>query len=85
MWLASTTRWSLTPGRRVSSTATVRRAQEQILALFGRKSVQIFPPPGPNRRDSFFADVVDPMVREAKAIGIPLKDILQHVSSYGDA
>jgi len=37
------------------------------------------------RRDSFFADVVDPMIREAKAIGIPLNDILQHVRSYGDA
>ena len=42
----------------VSSTATVRRAQEQIRALFGRTSVQIFPPPGPNRRDSFFARTV---------------------------
>ena len=42
----------------VSSTATVRRAQEQIRALFGRTSVQIFPPPGPNRRDSFFAQTV---------------------------
>ena len=39
----------------VSSTATVRRACEQIGALFGRTSVQIFPPPGPDRRDSFFA------------------------------
>jgi hypothetical protein len=37
------------------------------------------------RRDSFFADVVDPMIREAKAIGIPLKDIVHHVRSYGDA
>jgi DNA-binding transcriptional regulator YhcF (GntR family) len=38
-----------------------------------------------SRRDSFFADVVDPMIREAKAIGIPLKDIQQHIRSYGDA
>jgi GntR family transcriptional regulator len=37
------------------------------------------------RRDSFFADVVDPMIREAKAIGIPLKDILQHIRTYGEA
>ncbi|GAA1160559.1 GntR family transcriptional regulator [Kribbella jejuensis] len=37
------------------------------------------------RRDSFFADVVDPMVREAKAIGIPLTDILDHIRSYGEA
>lgn len=39
----------------VASTATVRRAESQIKALFGRRNVDIFPPPGPNRRDSFFA------------------------------
>jgi hypothetical protein len=39
----------------VASTATVRRAQDQIQALFARGITQIFPPPGPDRRDSFFA------------------------------
>ncbi len=39
----------------VASTATVRRAQDQIQALFARGVTQIFPPPGPDRRDSFFA------------------------------
>ena len=39
----------------VASTATVRRAQDQIQALFARPLTQIFPPPGPNRRDAFFA------------------------------
>jgi Helicase conserved C-terminal domain len=39
----------------VASTATVRRAQEQIQALFARPQTQIFPAPGPDRRDSFFA------------------------------
>ena len=39
----------------VASTATVRRAQDQIQALFARSLTQVFPPPGPNRRDSFFA------------------------------
>ncbi|MDB5310763.1 MAG: Helicase-like protein [Gemmataceae bacterium] len=39
----------------VASTATVRRAQNQIRALFARRTVDIFPPPGPDRRDSFFA------------------------------
>lgn len=39
----------------VASTATVRRATRQIQALFNRKRVAIFPPPGPNIRDSFFA------------------------------
>jgi hypothetical protein len=39
----------------VASTATVRRAERQIRALFGRSSVAVFPPPGPDRADSFFA------------------------------
>jgi len=42
----------------VASTATVRRATDQIRALFGRSQVDIFPPPGPDRRDSFFAKTV---------------------------
>jgi hypothetical protein len=39
----------------VASTATVRRAEKQIEALFAREETQIFPPPGPDRNDSFFA------------------------------
>jgi len=42
----------------VASTATVRRATSQIRALFGRDTVEVFPPPGPDRRDSFFAKTV---------------------------
>jgi hypothetical protein len=41
----------------VASTATVRRAETQIRALFSR-AVEIFPPPGPDRRDSFFANTL---------------------------
>ena len=39
----------------IASTATVRRAQSQIRALFNRPDVDVFPPPGPDVRDSFFA------------------------------
>jgi Helicase conserved C-terminal domain len=39
----------------IASTATVRRADRQIRALFGRAQTAIFPPPGPSRMDSFFA------------------------------
>ncbi|MEI6427487.1 MAG: DISARM system helicase DrmA, partial [Pseudanabaena sp. ELA607] len=42
----------------VASTATVRRAKHQIRALFARENVDIFPPPSPDRRDSFFAKTV---------------------------
>lgn len=44
----------------IASTATVRRADRQIQALFGRQQVEIFPPPGPDRHDSFFAQTVFP-------------------------
>jgi hypothetical protein len=42
----------------VASTATVRRASEQIRALFDRSKTAIFPPPGIDRTDSFFARTV---------------------------
>ena len=35
----------------IASTATVRRAQDQIQALFARPLTQVFPPPGPDRRE----------------------------------
>lgn len=41
----------------VASTATVRRAADQIRALFDRHRTCIFPAPGLDRRDSFFARV----------------------------
>jgi hypothetical protein len=44
----------------VASTATVRRADSQIRALFNHRLVDIFPPPGPDRRDSFFAKTHSP-------------------------
>ncbi|MBW7881656.1 MAG: helicase [Caldilineaceae bacterium] len=39
----------------VSSTATTRRYEEQIKALYGRTNVVLFPPPGIDADDSFFA------------------------------
>lgn len=41
----------------VASTATVRRARDQIRALFGRPEVAIFPPPGVDDGDTFFAAI----------------------------
>jgi hypothetical protein len=39
----------------VASTATVRRAEQQVTALFARRRVELFPPANANRNDSFFA------------------------------
>lgn len=54
----------------VSSTATVRRAREQIGALFGRSGVTIFPPPGPDRKDSFFARTLEGRATSRLYIGV---------------
>jgi hypothetical protein len=38
----------------VASTATIRRAREQVFQLYLRQ-VNVFPPPGLDARDNFFA------------------------------
>ena len=43
----------------VASTATVRQAQSQVQALFARRETCVFPPPGVERQDSFFAHTVE--------------------------
>ena len=47
------------PPKIIASTATVRRAEAQIQALFARSKVRVFPPPGPERNDNFFSRTVD--------------------------
>ncbi len=41
----------------IASTATARRASEQIRAIFAREDVHLFPPQGVNEGDTFFAEV----------------------------
>ncbi len=50
----------------VASTATVRRAADQIAALFDRNTTSIFPPPGIDRVDSFFARTVPSTTNAAR-------------------
>ena len=55
----------------VASTATARRAQDQVQALFARPATQVFPPPGPDRRNTFFARTVLPSETPARlSVGI---------------
>ena len=72
--------------------ATAAKAFAQLVdegVLFKKRGIGMFVSPDARlllrtgRQDSFFADVVDPMIREAKAIGVPLKDVVQHIRSYG--
>ncbi|MFV8258267.1 DISARM system helicase DrmA [Bdellovibrio bacteriovorus] len=48
----------------IASTATVRHAQKQVKALYGRSAVDIFPVPGVTSKDSFFAKTV-PVTKES--------------------
>ncbi|HFD17067.1 MAG TPA: helicase [Rhodospirillales bacterium] len=50
----------------VASTATVRRAEQQVRRLFARPRTALFPPPGIDRRDSFFA-VAEPAEEDSAA------------------
>lgn len=54
----------------IASTATVRRADDQIKKLFDRDQTAIFPPPGIDRRDSYFAKVNDAPDRQRLYVGI---------------
>ena len=64
----------------IASTATVRRAREQIAALFGRSRTSLFPPPGVDASETFFAklDTASPgrLYLGVAAPGRPLKAIL---------
>lgn len=65
----------------VASTATVRRAEKQIRALFNRRMTDIFPPPGPDRRDTFFAQTVPTTESNARLyVGIAAQGRSQKVA-----
>jgi len=65
----------------VASTATVRAARAQIQALFARRTVDVFPPPGPDRRDSFFAKEIPPATDPGRRyVGIAAPGRSQKVS-----
>ena len=51
----------------IASTATVRLARKQIRALFARTRTEVFPAPGVDRRDSFFARQIVDDPRTARA------------------
>ncbi|MFH1465082.1 MAG: DISARM system helicase DrmA [Pseudomonadota bacterium] len=54
----------------IASTATARRATEQIRAVFARDEVQLFPPQGINAGETFFAEVDDRPERSRLYVGV---------------
>lgn len=68
--------------------ATAAKAFQQLVdegVLYKRRGIGMFVSPQARerlraqRRAGFFADVVDPMVAEARAIGIPLGDVVKRI------
>jgi GntR family transcriptional regulator len=68
--------------------ATAAKGFHQLIdegVLFKKRGIGMFVSPNARqtlrgeRRDRFFADVVDPMVAEARIIGIPLADVLARI------
>jgi len=66
--------------------ATAAKAFQELVdegLLYKRRGIGMFVSPGARerlrsqRRERFFADVVEPMVAEARAIGIPLREVIQ--------
>ncbi|MCP4021125.1 MAG: helicase [Desulfobacteraceae bacterium] len=51
--------------KHIASTATIRMAQEQVRRLYG-KTVAVFPPPGLNCDDSFFAKTIPLKIRPGR-------------------
>jgi GntR family transcriptional regulator len=68
--------------------ATVAKAFQQLVdeqVLYKKRGIGMFVSPTARdtlrakRRERFFSDVVDPMVAEAKAVGIPIGEVLARI------
>lgn len=68
--------------------ATAAKAFQQLVdegVLYKRRGIGMFVASGARRslqeerRRRFFTDVVDPLIAEAQAIGVPLESVIEHV------
>jgi DNA-binding transcriptional regulator YhcF (GntR family) len=73
--------------------ATAAKAFQQLVdegVVYKKRGIGMFVSPTARdslraqRREHFFADVLDPMVAEARAIGIPIEEIVEHLRAKGD-
>ncbi|MCB9745377.1 MAG: hypothetical protein H6741_27830 [Alphaproteobacteria bacterium] len=58
------------PPKILASTATARRASQQIRALYARPVVELFPPPGLDPDDTFFARVDEAETATRRYLGV---------------
>ncbi|GAT66835.1 GntR family transcriptional regulator [Planomonospora sp. ID91781] len=68
--------------------ATAAKAFQQLVeegVLYKKRGIGMFVSPDARdalraeRRENFFTDVVDPMVAQAKTVGIPLGDVIERI------
>ena len=68
--------------------ATVAKAFQQLVdeqVLYKKRGIGMFVSPTARdalraqRRETFFSDVVDPMVAEAKAVGVPIDEVVARI------
>lgn len=68
--------------------ATVAKAFQQLVdeqVIYKKRGIGMFVSPTARdalraqRRETFFSDVVDPMVAEAKAVGIPIDEVVARI------
>ena len=71
--------------------ATAAKGLRQLLdegILYKRRGIGMFVSPDARaklrdqHRGRFFTDVVDPMIAEARTIGIPLGDVVHHIETH---
>ena len=69
--------------------ATAAKAFQQLVdekVLYKRRGIGMFVSPDAaeklraDRRARFFAEVVEPMVAEARVLGVPLDDVIKHIN-----
>ena len=70
--------------------ATAAKGFHQLIEegyLYKRRGIGMFVSPGAQQRlrargrERFFAQTVDPMIAQARALGIPLREIIQHLEA----
>jgi GntR family transcriptional regulator len=73
--------------------ATAAKAFQQLVdeeILYKKRGIGMFVSPSARealraqRRETFFSDVVDPMVAEAKAVGIPIAEVVARIEQLAE-
>ena len=74
--------------------ATAAKGFAQLVdegVLFKKRGIGMFVSPDARdklrteRRERFFAEVVDPMIGEARMLGVPIEEIVKHLTNGGPA